>query len=100
MFLFTVSAMCDLILLQSLCNKRTWFRSMPKALPILLISGENDPVGNYGGGVREVARSLQRAGVKNVCLKLYPDMRHEILNELGKETVWEDILRYLRLQNF
>ena len=99
-FAFTVSAMCDLILLQSRCNKRDWFRSVPKDLPILLISGENDPVGNYGKGVREVARSLQRAGVKDVCLKLYPDMRHEILNELGKETVWEDILRYLRLQNF
>ena len=94
-FSFTVSAMCDLILLQSLCNKRRWFQSVPKALPVLVVSGENDPVGNYGGGVREVYRRLLNAGVKDVSLKLYPDMRHEILNELGKETVWEDILRFL-----
>lgn len=94
-FLFTVSAMCDLILLQSLCNKRSWFKSVPKELPILLISGENDPVGNYGRGVKEVYRRLRSAGVSDVSLRLYPDMRHEILNDIGKENVREDILRFL-----
>ena len=99
-FSFTVSAMCDLILLQSLCNKRSWFRNIPKELPVLLVSGDRDPVGNYGKGVEEVYRRLRSAGVRNVSLKLYPDMRHEILNEIGKENVREDILQYLLSQKF
>ena len=92
--------MCDLILLQSLCNKRSWFRNIPRDLPILLVSGDHDPVGNYGKGVEEVFRRLRSAGVKNVSLKLYSGMRHEILNEIGKETVWEDILKFLHSEIF
>ena len=96
-FLFTVSAMCDLILLQSLSNRRDWFRNIRKDLPILLISGERDPVGNYGKGVKEVCRRLLAAGAKKVSLKLYPDMRHEILQELDREIVWKDTLDFLLL---
>ena len=99
-FSFTVSAMCDLIRLQSRCNKRDWFKRFPKNLPVLLVSGDRDPVGNYGKGAEEVFRRLRAAGVKGVSLKLYSGMRHEILNEIGKESVWEDILDFLRSENF
>ena len=99
-FLFTVSAMCDLILLKSLCNKRSWFRNIRKDIPMLIVSGEHDPVGNYGKGVEEVYRRLLAEGVTDVVRKLYPGMRHEILNELGKETVWQDILDFLHSQIF
>ena len=99
-FLFTVSAMCDLILLQSLCNKRDWFRHVRKDLPILIVSGERDPVGNYGKGVEEVYRLLLAEGVTDVSRKLYPEMRHEILNEIGKEEVYRDIFDFLSSQIF
>ena len=97
-FEFTVSAMCDLILLQSLCNKRSWFGNIPRELPILLVAGDCDPVGNYGKGVEEVYRRLRAAGARNVSCKLYPGMRHEILKEIGKETVWKDMLDFLTAQ--
>ena len=97
-FAFTVAAMCDLILLQSLSNRRDWFAGLRKDLPILLVSGDMDPVGNYGKGVEEVYTALLSEGVTDVSRKLYPDMRHEILNEIGRETVWEDILDFLSAQ--
>ena len=61
----------------------------------MLISGEEDPVGSFGKGVRKVEDCLRQAGVRDVQCNLYPQMRHEILNELEKETVWEDVLQWL-----
>ena len=69
---------------------------MPKGLPIYLIAGEEDPVGSYGQGPRQVAGWLEEAGIEDVTLKLYPAMRHEILNENGKEQVYADVLHWLR----
>jgi alpha-beta hydrolase superfamily lysophospholipase len=99
-FAFTVAAMCDLILLQSLANRRDWFAGIRKDLPILLVSGDMDPVGNYGKGVEEVYTALLSEGVTDVSRKLYPGMRHEILNEIDREPVWKDILDFLQNQIF
>lgn len=95
-FRFTVSAMHDLIKMQNTVNRQEWFESMPKTMPILLVSGEEDPVGNYGRGVRTVYEKLKGAGAKNTELKLYPKMRHEVLNELERKTVYADILAFLQ----
>ena len=54
-------------------------------------AGAEDPVGSYGEGVRRVQKELLALGVKQVDLKLYPDDRHELLNELDREQVFEDI---------
>lgn len=97
-FPFTVSAMRDLIRLQALVNRKSWYADIPKELPIFIVSGAEDPVGNYGKGVEEVYSSLLAEGVTDVTRKIYPDMRHEILNELGRETVYEDILSFLSSQ--
>lgn len=64
---------------------------IPPDLPILLVSGDSDPVGDFGRGVRAVKRQLERAGVKDVSLKLYREYRHEILNEVHREQVYQDI---------
>ena len=61
---------------------------MPYPLPILLISGEMDPVGDYGKGVRQVYRDLKKTGHGDVTLKLYPGDRHEILNETDRDAVF------------
>ena len=94
MFKFTVSAMHDLVELQSRANKGKWFRSVPRELPILLVAGDEDPVGNYGRGVTKVYRKLCAAGVTDVTLKLYHGMRHEILNEIGRDEVYADLLSF------
>ncbi len=98
MFSFTVSAMHDLIRLQALANSRDWFENIRKNLPILLISGAEDPVGAYGKGVETVYEKLLDEGVTDVTRKIYPDMRHEILNEFNRENVYSDILSFLLLQ--
>lgn len=67
-------------------------------LPVLLISGSDDPVGEHGKGVLSVGESLVHAGVENVVVHICEGMRHEILNELNKEYVYEVILRWLNYE--
>ena len=93
-FHFTISAMEDLVKLQSDCNKKQWFEKIGSNLPIMLISGADDPVGDYGKGVKKVHDLLKKAG-KKVTLKLYRDCRHELLNETCHEKVVKDILEWL-----
>lgn len=94
-FRFTLSAMHDLIKLNSLCNKSAWFKEMPKDLPIFIIAGEDDPVGNYGKGVKTVYEKLKAAEMQNVTLKLYKGCRHEIHNDNCKKEMAEDIINFI-----
>lgn len=68
---------------------------MPDDLPVLLISGACDPVGDHGKGVTRAYHLMLSAGQKDVTLKLYPEGRHEILNELNKEEVYQDVLDWI-----
>ena len=63
--------------------------------PILFISGGMDPVGDCGKGVMRAYESFRKAGVRDIAVKLYPDLRHEILCETEKETVFEDVFLWL-----
>ncbi len=94
-FKFTVSAMQDLITLTDLCNRRSWYKEIRKDLPILLISGSDDPVGNYGKGVNQVYNDLIKSGA-DVTLKLYENCRHEILNDSCRSEVLSDTLKFIR----
>ena len=93
-FPFTVSAMHDLITLISVCNKNKWYKEINKNKPILLISGEDDPVGNYGKGVTQVYNKLIKFGA-TVKMKLYQNCRHEIHNDTCRTEVINDILNFL-----
>ncbi len=66
-----------------------------KDLPLFIISGKEDPVGLYGDGVIRLYKMYLKASLSNVTLKLYDDMRHEILNELDRQIVYNDILSFL-----
>lgn len=68
---------------------------MNKELPILFIAGEADPVGNWGKGVRTVFDRFKGVGMQDVSIQLYPEMRHEVLNEIGKDQVWQDVLTWI-----
>ena len=93
-FPFTVGAMGDLIRMIRDCNRPRWFRQVPRELPILLMSGGLDPVGNYGKGVRQVYERLKKTGHDVRCV-LYPNARHEILNDDTYEQVKGEILTFL-----
>ena len=72
-------------------------RKMNRNTPILFVSGEMDPVGECGKGVRRAFDAFQKAGMRSVELKLYPGLRHEILNEApeGRQKVYDDIAAWL-----
>ena len=72
---------------------------MPKDLPVFFVAGEEDPVGDFGKGVRQAVQMCRDAGVQRVDLKLYPNDRHEILNELDRQQVYEDLLCWMDSMN-
>ena len=94
-FTFTAAGYADLFNLIGYISTENWYKLVPKSLPILLVAGAEDPVGSYGAGPAEVAEGLENAGCKDVSLILYEGMRHEILNEFGKEAVYEDLKRFI-----
>lgn len=96
-FLFTAAGYRDLFSLLKHVSAPQWYQKVPYPLPILLTSGEMDPVGDYGKGVRQVCRDLKKTGHGDVTLKLYPEDRHEILNEIDREAVYADIAAWARL---
>ena len=67
-----------------------------KDLPILIVSGSDDPVGDYGKGVETAYKLYKDAGIKDVQMKLYEGDRHEILNELDRQQVYQDLLEWLQ----
>lgn len=66
-----------------------------KDLPIYIISGAKDPVGGFGKEITKLLSVLQKTGFTNVNSKIYPDCRHEILNELNKDEVYSDIVAWI-----
>ena len=91
---FTVSAMQDLIRLNKYSNDKDWFDTINKQKPILLVSGSEDPVGDYGAGVTKVYELLKAKGA-DVRMKLYEGYRHEILNDACGDEAVRDILDFV-----
>lgn len=95
---FTVGAYHVLTSLVSDATDLRLARRVPHALPLLFVSGDQDPVGECGAGVHRAAEMYRKAGVESVTEKLYPGMRHEILNEPVKGEVHRDVLAWLERQ--
>ena len=68
---------------------------MVKKLPVLFLAGGDDPVGNYGEGVRAAAEAFCQAGMEQVDVKIYPLCRHEVLNEINRQEVYEDTAKWM-----
>ena len=68
---------------------------MNKQLPLLFVSGSKDPVGGMAKGVLRCIDAFKRSGMKDITIKLYPEGRHEMLNERNKAEVYQDILDWL-----
>ncbi len=95
-FLFTVGGYYELFHILHEVSGKSWAMAMPKDLPIFLFSGAEDPVGDFGHGVRQVEAWLKKAGVGPLSLTLYPGGRHEMLNEKDRKQVYSDILEFLK----
>lgn len=94
-YTFSLAAYNDLLSVLSYVSTDNWYNLIPEDIPLFVISGDMDPVGNWGEGIREVDEKLRKKERKHYSMKLYPEMRHELLNEIGKEEVYEDILSWL-----
>ena len=94
-FTFTVNGFQTLFKLIYNLHDKEKLSKMPKNLPVFFLSGADDPVGDYGRSVELTYRSYQEIGMENVQMKLYPEDRHELLNEVDKEDVYGDIYRWI-----
>lgn len=94
-FTFTVSAYLDLYRMLIAVSSEKWAQTLPKDLPVLLISGADDPLGKYGEGVRQVYKWLQNAGMQDVSMKLVEKGRHEILNDFCRKAVLDTLYAFV-----
>ena len=94
-FNFTTGGYIDLFEMIGRCNSSSWFSSYPKDMPTLVVSGDDDPVGNYGKGPAYVYKKLLIERCSNVSLKLYSGARHELFNETNRDEVFADLLAWL-----
>ncbi len=72
--------------------------TMNKETPVYFMSGDKDPVGDYGAGVERAYKAFCKAGIKDVFMRLYPEGRHEMLNELDNKSVYNDVLDWINLR--
>ena len=94
-FTFPVNGFRTLFELIKRCQDPGNISKIPENLPILVIAGKEDPVGNYGKGPESVYKTYEKAGIKDVELVLYDGLRHEIMNEAEKENVFADIFSFV-----
>jgi alpha-beta hydrolase superfamily lysophospholipase len=94
-FIFTTNGYYNLFdgLLQLSDKENTL--PFPQNLPILIVSGSMDPVGGFEAGIKKVYDSFKNKGVTNITLNIYKDSRHEVLNEINREEVYQDIYRWM-----
>ncbi len=84
----------DLIEGLETANDRELIKRIRKDLPIMFLSGDKDPVGGYSKGVLKAQSLYKESGIKDVRIKLYKDGRHEILNDVMRDEVMDDVLKF------
>ncbi len=95
-YLFTLSGYRDLMKILGAVSKKDWAEKIRKDLPVLLISGSEDPVGGLTKGVSEVYDKLKNAGIEKLDLKFVDGKRHEILNEDNKAETYDFVLNWCK----
>ena len=91
---FTVGSYCALFRLLNNMGKAKRYKNVNPELPFLLISGKDDPCTGGEKGRNASVKVLQKAGFKDISMVTLDNMRHEILNELDKQKVYDEILKF------
>ncbi len=97
-FTFTLSGYSDIISMLSMVYAKTGWRSINHTLPVMFMSGAEDPCKVSVKAFKKSVSFLKKCGFKDVYYKLYPDMRHELFNELDNEEVYSDVLKFIELK--
>ena len=95
MYQFTLSGYRDLMKALKTVSQKDWAGKLNKDIPYLLVSGEEDPVGDYGKGVLVVYDRMLKAGCSKTECKLIPGMRHEPHNEIHRDQFYKDTIAWL-----
>lgn len=94
-FLFTLNGYLGLLEAVYYDNQMEHIKNIPRELPLFLVSGADDPVGDLGEGVKKVYNMYKQAGMEDLTYQLFENDRHEILNETDREKVFADICAWL-----
>lgn len=93
--------LCDQMLSAMRRNRcRENLDKISRDIPMFFLAGQQDPVGNYGNGVLKAVQAFKNAGIRDITVELYPNMRHECHNEIGKEKVFDDISQWIESRLF
>lgn len=76
-------------------TKKDWAKHIMRKFPLFFVSGNDDPIGEFGKGIERMVTHLKNDGFQTVDMKLYPNMRHEVLNEKNRIQVFEDINQWI-----
>ncbi|SDB01709.1 Lysophospholipase, alpha-beta hydrolase superfamily [Eubacterium oxidoreducens] len=94
-FVFTLNGYYNMFLSIEAAKNQANIAKTPSTFPLFLVSGGDDPVGQFGSGVNELYELFKKIGMSDCTMRLYLGDRHEILNETDKDTVFCDLLRWL-----
>lgn len=93
---FSNNGFHTLLSLNIRATERNWAKNISRTFPMFFVSGGDDPIGDFGKAIENTVEEMEQDGFKSVDMKLYPEMRHEILNEDIRETVYGDIVEWLK----
>lgn len=96
-FVFTAAGFRDIFTLVKLTGQKENIERIPKDLPILMVSGGDDILGEYSEGVKRLEEAYKKAGLKDVTLKIYEKSRHALLQDLDRKQVFKDIYEWLEI---
>ncbi|MBQ9547868.1 MAG: lysophospholipase [Bacteroidales bacterium] len=94
-FIFTANGFKNLLGMMKDCYSRKGWKMANPGLPVHFISGGEDPCRISDKALEQAADAMRQAGYRQVTLKIYPGMRHEVLNEIGRQQVWDDLAALL-----
>ncbi len=94
-YMFTVNGYYHMFRGMETLTKAQTMNQIPKTLPVFFIAGGQDPVGDFGKSVVRVFKKYKENGMQDVELKLYPEDRHEVLNEKNRQEVYEDLYQWI-----
>ncbi len=92
---FTANFWIELLKGVSQINSASTYQQTPKDLPIILLAGDKDPVGDMAKGVQQVHEAYKKVQIDDLICTIYPDARHELLNETNRAAVMQDIINWL-----
>lgn len=95
-FMFTTAAMRELFKLLISISNGEWVEKVPISLPVFVVSGDKDPLADGGEGIKELYEALDDHEMNELKMKLYPESRHEIYNDLNRDEAFGDLIEWVK----